>query len=297
MEFTTDARGQEILLKDGEFQVMMEWEKPYMQACIDMLQPSGDVLEIGFGLGYSANAIQTHNPSTHTIIEYHPVVAKKAREWAQDKPNVRIVEGTWQEVLPTLGKYDAIFFDDYPLESAADVAACKSAEAIASGNLKEIDAIQKEVAQFKPKAYTDADLQFLFDNMKDTSHLPGSFYQKFFTNLLNQNEITADQFSWVQNQLNLRGIVLEDPPQRRGPGDRLLQFLEPCLKNHLKTHGRFSCYLERTESLYQEKAFKKLIINNPFLDYQEKTISITPSPLCKYFTHNEAIVMKITKLS
>ena len=39
---------------------MMEWEKPYMEASIDTLQPTGDVLEIGFGLGYSATQIMKH---------------------------------------------------------------------------------------------------------------------------------------------------------------------------------------------------------------------------------------------
>lgn len=297
MEFTTDESGQELLLKDGEFQVMMEWEKPYMQACIDLLAPSGDVLEIGFGLGYSANAIQAYAPTSHTIIEYHPTVAARARQWAQDKPNVTILEGTWQDLLPTLPKYDTIFFDDYPLESAADVASVKEAQTESLSNLKELSAIQQEVAQFKPKFYTDADLKYLFDNMKNTKHLPPSFFQTFFTDLLTKNEITPDQFDWVQAQLTARGIKLEEAPQPRGPGDRLIQFLTPALKNHLKTHGRFSCYLERTESLYQDKAFKKLVINDPFFDYAEKTIPIKPSPHCKYFSHTTAIVMCITKFS
>ena len=70
MEYQRDEQGKEVLLKDGKFQVMMEWEKPYMHACIDALKPFGDVLEIGFGLGYSAERIQTYHPKSHTIIEY-----------------------------------------------------------------------------------------------------------------------------------------------------------------------------------------------------------------------------------
>src|SRR5436190_2018997 len=45
MRYDQDENGKEILLKEDTFQVMMEWEKPYMQACIDELQPFGDVLE------------------------------------------------------------------------------------------------------------------------------------------------------------------------------------------------------------------------------------------------------------
>ena len=57
-EFNVDENGKEILLRDGEHQVMMEWEKPYMEAIIDTIKPTGDVLEIGFGCGYSATRIQ-----------------------------------------------------------------------------------------------------------------------------------------------------------------------------------------------------------------------------------------------
>ena len=102
MEYAKDEFGKEVLLKDGKFQVMMEWEKPYMEACIDALQPFGDVLEIGFGCGYSATRIQTFKPKSHTIIEFHPMVAQKARAWAEQYPNVTIVEGTWQNALASL---------------------------------------------------------------------------------------------------------------------------------------------------------------------------------------------------
>ena len=64
MQFTKDDLGHEVLLKDGKFQVMMQWEKPYMQACIDALKPTGDVLEVGFGCGYSATHIQTYHPKS-----------------------------------------------------------------------------------------------------------------------------------------------------------------------------------------------------------------------------------------
>ena len=64
-EYKIDEYGKEILLQDDEHQVMMEWEKPYMEACIDKLQPKGDVLEIGFGMGYSATAIQKYKPKQY----------------------------------------------------------------------------------------------------------------------------------------------------------------------------------------------------------------------------------------
>ena len=94
----------------------MEWEKPYMEACIDKLQPKGDVLEIGFGMGYSATQIQKYKPKSHTIIEMNPMVIKRLKKWAKDYDNIIIVEGTWQEKIHDLGKFDEIFFDDFPLK-------------------------------------------------------------------------------------------------------------------------------------------------------------------------------------
>ena len=103
---------------DWNHQVMMEWEKPYMDRMVDELQPAGDVLEIGFGLGYSASRIQSWNPKSHTIIECHPNAIEKAEKWKSLYPDsdIRIVKGTWQETFETLGKFDEILFDDHSLK-------------------------------------------------------------------------------------------------------------------------------------------------------------------------------------
>ena len=116
-EYTTDENGAEILLREDEHQVMMEWEKPYMEAIINEIKPTGHVLEIGFGCGYSATAIQQYKPKSHTIIECHEVGIKKGLEWAKNYDNIIIREGFWQQQLSKLGYYDFIFFDDFPLST------------------------------------------------------------------------------------------------------------------------------------------------------------------------------------
>jgi protein-L-isoaspartate O-methyltransferase len=91
---------------------MMEWEKPYMIECITKLNPTGDVLEIGFGLGYSATAIIEYSAVTsYTVIECCPVVWDKVEEFKLKYPEISItlVKGRWEDVLITLGKYDSIF--------------------------------------------------------------------------------------------------------------------------------------------------------------------------------------------
>ena len=116
LKYTTDSNGEDILLDSNDSQVMMEWEKPYMEACINKLQPKGDVLEIGFGFGYSATQIQKHNPKSYTIVECDPSVIERCKEWAKNYNNVTIIHAKWQEVICTnkLGKYDEVFFDDFP---------------------------------------------------------------------------------------------------------------------------------------------------------------------------------------
>jgi protein-L-isoaspartate O-methyltransferase len=90
--------------------LMMEWEKDLMLAHAKLIA-RGDVLEIGFGMGISAQFIQDIGVDSHTIVEIHPVIAERAREWAKDKPNVTIVEADWFEVVDSLEKYDGIFYD------------------------------------------------------------------------------------------------------------------------------------------------------------------------------------------
>jgi hypothetical protein len=123
MIYGIDENGQEILYnEDTQYQTMMEWEKPYMESLIDNLEPTGDVLEIGFGLGYSADRIQTYDIKSHTIIEVDPVVLEKLHIWAKkQKHPVNIIEGSWQQKLSSLGKFDTIFFDDAPLIEYAGI--------------------------------------------------------------------------------------------------------------------------------------------------------------------------------
>ena len=120
--YQTDEINKDVLLSHDGQQVMMEWEKPYMEGAIDLLKPTGDVLEIGFGLGYSATRIMAHNPKSYTLVECDPEVIERVHKWMLDYPNMKItvVQGRWQEQLHHLGIFDQIFFDDFPLSVRKD---------------------------------------------------------------------------------------------------------------------------------------------------------------------------------
>ncbi|KAL1530626.1 hypothetical protein AB1Y20_001526 [Prymnesium parvum] len=120
--FTCDANGEEELLDAHGTQVMMPWERPYMVRCVDALEidSSSAVLEVGFGCGYSAERIQRYHPRVHCIIECADVVLERLRPWAAVRPGVEVHAGTWQRVLPSLGVFDRIFFDDFGAPGLAE---------------------------------------------------------------------------------------------------------------------------------------------------------------------------------
>lgn len=315
MEFLKDERGHELLLKDNEFQVMMEWEKPYMKACIEALQPFGDVLEVGFGCGYSATFIQEYKPRSHTIIEYHPVVAAKAREWAKQYKNVIIVEDTWQNAIHKLGVFDTIFFDDYPLQSGQDTIYLEKvgddASTILQKGKKILKKIQEKFSFLRNIKYKDEDLDYFFKNLKNKKSVQKEHFLPFFYDLKVKGHITDEQFEKIVLRLEKESLItseirgeffgkiekvnFKDPFAFNERGDRFFEFLQLCLKEHMRKDSQFSCYLDRPTSRYEDEKFFNHIITNPNLDFKEHTIEVDVPKNCKYYPYSQALVIVITK--
>ncbi len=121
LEYTNDICGNEILQDEtGQHQVMMAWEKPYMEKCIEYLNPQGSVLEIGFGLGYSAEKLCSYeNVCEYTVIECCPEVWTKFESFKEQillkraNLKVNLIKGRWEDVLIVTNVFDSVFFDDY----------------------------------------------------------------------------------------------------------------------------------------------------------------------------------------
>lgn len=102
--------------------VMEDWEQNYMDKLgVIAASNGGRVLELGYGMGLSAGAIQSHPISSHIVIECHPDVVHKCItdfKPAIDSGRMHIYSGFWQDVTPTLasGIFDGILFDTYPLK-------------------------------------------------------------------------------------------------------------------------------------------------------------------------------------
>lgn len=307
MDYVKDEKGEDMLLKEGKFQVMMEWEKPYMEACIDALQPFGDVLEIGFGCGYSASHIQTYFPKSHTIVEFHPLVLEKAERWASHYTNIHLVENTWQKALSTLGVFDAIFFDDYPLESEKQMSALKQSQESSSLWVKKgqelISSIEEKIPSLTKTQYQDNELITFLEMQYQADPLG---LMKFFSELASKGQITSLQKQLLEKIMLSKGLIdekqiISQKEERPSPfafnrqGDRLFTFLEECLTGHMRKGSRFSCFLNDPTSKYQDKLWFDKIITNPFLDYEERRIPVEVPEHCDYYNAKEALVITITK--
>lgn len=101
----------------GEKAVMMDWEDPIMAAHAQYVaENGGNILEIGYGLGISANYIQSYRPKSHTIVEIHPEIASQARSWSKSGEGITVLEGDWFKLTKEIqanAPYDGIFYDAY----------------------------------------------------------------------------------------------------------------------------------------------------------------------------------------
>jgi hypothetical protein len=312
LQLTCDAQGKELLLKEGKFQVMMEWEKPYMEACIDALQPCGDVLEIGFGCGYSAARIQSYHPKSHTIVECDHVVAELARQFAKEHPHVTIIESTWQDALDALPVYDTIFFDDYPLETEAQMQRMQenaaSSNALLEQGVQTLQGLKSEIAPHLPKTYRNEDLLEFFRLIPSNNETDPKHLLTFFEDLKLNGQITEEQQAFALDFALSQGWIAQADldafvPKAQSPfafeqkGNRLFEFLSRALEKHMRKGSRFSCFLEDPTSKFENKQFFDHIITNPYLDYTEQWIDIEVPENCQYYKGNTALVITITKMT
>ena len=213
LEFIRDAHGKELLLKEGKFQVMMEWEKPYMEACIDALKPFGDVLEIGFGCGYSATRIQAYGPKSHTIIECDPVVAELARQFSQKYSHINIIENTWQGALDSLGVFDAIFLDDYPLETEAEMQTMQKKAVVSNSALETgkqtLAGLKATITPHLPKSYSDEDLLEFFQLITSTNDMEPRHLLSFLEDLKLGKQITEKQQQFAIETSLSKGLITQ----------------------------------------------------------------------------------------
>lgn len=110
LTYTEDGK----LLDQNGHAVMMEWERPIMEAqAKTVTSRGGRVLNIGHGMGIIDSYInQADNITEHWIIEPHPDVQRQMMKngWME---RAKCIFKTWQEALPYLPQFDGIYIDTW----------------------------------------------------------------------------------------------------------------------------------------------------------------------------------------
>ena len=114
----TDVRDiTQARLNDQE--IMEDWQIPLMHAMARHVTAThGDLLEIGFGRGVSAEIIQQAGVRSHTIVEPNDhSVSHYFAPWRARRPDmdIRLFHARWQDVDDQLGLFDSIFFHAFPM--------------------------------------------------------------------------------------------------------------------------------------------------------------------------------------
>lgn len=262
----------------------MSWEKSYIQALIEALKPSGNVLQVGYGQGHAATFIADCKPKTHTIIESDPVKAKKAKELS----HISVIEGQWQQILPKLGVFDAIFFDDCPNTNTADMTESRER---ANGALRQgrelMEMIEQQFPHLSQIHYTDEDLEEFYQGMGQQSPKEMS---RFLAELKLKGQVSEEQYERMLKKYPLTREVVKIEAKSYDP---VFSFLQACLKNHMQKKSRFSCFSITPLSKYENPQFFEHVITNPYLEYRENLIPVEVPPDCEYYKFKEALVMVV----
>jgi guanidinoacetate N-methyltransferase len=106
------------LVVDDQHKVMKRWETPLMNRMAELLCDNLQrtrIVEVGFGMGLSATALQAQKVERHTIIEPHPDMFARLQDWRAERPeaDIRPVHDYWQNQSQLFAEADGVFFDTY----------------------------------------------------------------------------------------------------------------------------------------------------------------------------------------
>ena len=103
---------QAVMMKECEEKEIKEEAK----SLYEKYKPKS-ILEVGFGLGYTATQFQECGIEKHTIVEAHPQMVKAAKKWKENYPNknIEIVFEFIQDYIYDEANFDLIYDDRYEI--------------------------------------------------------------------------------------------------------------------------------------------------------------------------------------
>ena len=113
-----DTVGLWMVEENGKEHCMMyNHEKPYIEKGVveicNKIKPRS-VIEVGWGLGFTAKKFQELGVKRHVIIEANRQLYETAKAWAKGKLGVKVIFGFWQD-LELKEKFDLLYFDTYEI--------------------------------------------------------------------------------------------------------------------------------------------------------------------------------------
>jgi hypothetical protein len=121
MYYTSGSNTNYLLLAHTGFKPLEEKNAEVVS------QNGGHILEIGFGLGFSAEKFISSSISSYTCVEINDDIYQKAVTWSLDKQNVTIINGAWEDIIPTLSiQYDGIYYSPLVVNHGQFYETCKS---------------------------------------------------------------------------------------------------------------------------------------------------------------------------
>jgi hypothetical protein len=253
----------------SEKQAMLVWRRQYIQNIIDELNPTGNILQVGFDSEETAQYIQDKSPTNLTIIEVNKQRVTKAKKWAKSQSNVNIVEGPWQEVLSSLGVFDSIFFNPYPVYDEVEVAhrtPSKEAASAAEQTNKLVDSCEETLSSISIN-YSDNDIDSFYNTVgkHKAEELP-----KLLLSLRNYGFISSEQYD---NSVKKYNINLVEESNKKVASEEL-QFIIQCISKNMHNASSISCYIRDNISRYDDPLFFEGIITNTQVTYKEKVVPV-----------------------
>lgn len=303
LKFSKDANGKEVLLGENALPVLMEWEKAYLEEAVETLKPKGDVLEIGFGLGFAADSIQKKNPKSHVIIESDQDLLERAKQWSAKHPKTKILEGIWQEKIKNLGQFDCILFDGYipfsveELQQNAELGQELSKKAKGAHNM-----LEKAFTKYKDVKFTDDQIKHFLKEVQKRPNTEEKDVIDFLNGLASKGHITQKQKEHFAKGLKITSTASSEPAKgstpwinTKFPGYLLLPFIEECVVNHMRPGSRLVSFLNASQKK-ENQEFKKKITAEKSVKYTEKAIPVKVPEDCPYYHEKQVIVFTIEKL-
>lgn len=305
IHYAKDIFGKKMLADHQNKPIRMEWEKPYLEACAEAIKPKGNVLLVGFGLGFAADRIQKFHPDHLTIVETSPGMIEKVEKWIHDHPKTTLLRHPWDQTIPKLGTFQAILFDDYGFHeeieqhATPDTATLKK---MAAQTRQLHDQLEVSLRAFRNVRFSDQELRSFAQKVLTQYQVTPEYVLQFIGNLVDWGNITADQKNAFEKEFALEHTK-KTAKQQPSLESQLqtssflafIDFAEVCLNKHMHVGSHLSGYMNSPESKREHSLFKERILNRKDVHYSEKLIQVEVPSNCDYYKADQALIIVIEK--